>query len=323
MIVINIGKKSKARSPIVIRVGKKSCAMEDKIPGGLADKKKPSDFEPTQLAKGVKVEMEHVDDPDIAREIAMDHLVEDPKYYDKLATIEESEILSEISAEQVLDGISLDKNKFAKKFMHNLKTILGDFFEQQAKDAKRVQTIVGMLLRHFREHVELAIPDDINDSQRGAAANWIKNFFLSDHHIFKIYTLDKDAEHDSRQMRGQIEFFFQAQNFIPDGHSRDINSYKTIDDIIDVNVLTVPIYDAHRKKKQYLDADEGKKLIADTEEWLIYIPTNKGAACELGKGTNWCTAAPGLDYYEHYHTPEDPLYVFVNKSNSEERYQFH
>ena len=63
-------------------------SAKDKIPGGLGDKKKPSDFDPKQIEKGVKVEMEHTDDKSLAREIAMDHLTEDPKYYDKLETIE-------------------------------------------------------------------------------------------------------------------------------------------------------------------------------------------------------------------------------------------
>ena len=40
--------------------------------------------------KGIKVEMEHTKDPEIAAEIARDHLYEDPKYYTKLATIEEA-----------------------------------------------------------------------------------------------------------------------------------------------------------------------------------------------------------------------------------------
>ena len=57
---------------------------EDKLPGGLADDKDPKDFDKDQLEKGIKVEMEHVDDRDLAREIAMDHLMEDSKYYDNL-----------------------------------------------------------------------------------------------------------------------------------------------------------------------------------------------------------------------------------------------
>ena len=43
-----------------------------------------------QLVKGIKVEMEHSDDMKIAKEIAMDHLAEDPNYYTKLKRIEES-----------------------------------------------------------------------------------------------------------------------------------------------------------------------------------------------------------------------------------------
>jgi hypothetical protein len=60
----------------------------EKIPGGLAKGMKPSDFDPAALAKGVKVEMEHTDDPAIAKEIASDHLTEDQRYYDKLEQME-------------------------------------------------------------------------------------------------------------------------------------------------------------------------------------------------------------------------------------------
>jgi hypothetical protein len=56
------------------------------IPGGMADKKNPSDFDPEQLKAGQKVEMEHTTDPAAAVEIAMDHLMEDARYYDKLLT---------------------------------------------------------------------------------------------------------------------------------------------------------------------------------------------------------------------------------------------
>ena len=56
----------------------------DKIPGGKADTKSPKDFDKGQLKVGTAVEMEHVDDKAQAREIAMDHLAEDPNYYRKL-----------------------------------------------------------------------------------------------------------------------------------------------------------------------------------------------------------------------------------------------
>jgi hypothetical protein len=56
--------------------------------GGKADKKQPKDFESGQLRKGIKTEMEHTNDKSVAREIAMDHLTEDSKYYDKLKIME-------------------------------------------------------------------------------------------------------------------------------------------------------------------------------------------------------------------------------------------
>jgi hypothetical protein len=59
----------------------------DMIPGGKGDKAKPSDFDPEQLKMGIKVEMEHTKDRRLAREIAMDHLSEDPRYYTKLKKV--------------------------------------------------------------------------------------------------------------------------------------------------------------------------------------------------------------------------------------------
>ncbi len=60
---------------------------KDKIPGGVADNRKPSDFDKKQLSMGIKVEMEHTNDRAKAMEIAMDHLAEDPKYYTKLKQV--------------------------------------------------------------------------------------------------------------------------------------------------------------------------------------------------------------------------------------------
>lgn len=68
----------------------KNIAESELIPGGLSSGKPDSHFDPDALAKGIKVELEHTSDKRIAKEIAKDHLSEDPKYYDKLAKMEES-----------------------------------------------------------------------------------------------------------------------------------------------------------------------------------------------------------------------------------------
>lgn len=67
---------------------RKLVRKSDYIKGGLADNVPYSKFNPVQLAAGIKVEMEHTDNPNIAREIASDHLTEDPSYYVKLAKME-------------------------------------------------------------------------------------------------------------------------------------------------------------------------------------------------------------------------------------------
>jgi hypothetical protein len=45
----------------------------------------PSDVDSDQLRIGTEHEMEHTSDPKTARQIALDHLTEDPDYYKKLA----------------------------------------------------------------------------------------------------------------------------------------------------------------------------------------------------------------------------------------------
>lgn len=79
----------------------------DKLPGGNADKKDPSAFDKDALAQGVEVESEHTNDPEVAQEIAMDHLTEDPDYYKKLADVEgdDSEPMKQAKAvEKSLDA---------------------------------------------------------------------------------------------------------------------------------------------------------------------------------------------------------------------------
>ena len=93
----------------------KEMREEEKLKGGLADKKTLKDLAmkhayddskdttskgkivkmlshlKSQFEKGLKVEKEHTKDVSNATEIVMDHLSEDPKYYDKLSKMETKE----------------------------------------------------------------------------------------------------------------------------------------------------------------------------------------------------------------------------------------
>ena len=69
-------------------IDKVSDEFTEQLSGGMADGKKPSEFDKEQLAAGLMVEMEHTDDPKLALEIAMDHLDEFPDYYEELDKME-------------------------------------------------------------------------------------------------------------------------------------------------------------------------------------------------------------------------------------------
>jgi len=56
----------------------------DQLMGGIGDDITPKDVDADEFDAGEEVEMEHTDDPEIAGEIALDHLSEDPEYYIKL-----------------------------------------------------------------------------------------------------------------------------------------------------------------------------------------------------------------------------------------------
>ncbi len=53
---------------------------QELLPGGTT--RHPSEFDYDALVRGTLMELEHTVDPCIAMEIAMDHLDEDPRYYE-------------------------------------------------------------------------------------------------------------------------------------------------------------------------------------------------------------------------------------------------
>jgi hypothetical protein len=111
---------------------KKSKMKEEKLKGGLSDNKTIEDIAKKhekkgydtknmisllkkQLSKGIEVEMEHTKDRTKAREIAMDHLYEDPKYYDKLKKIENKEATSTGSSGAFSAPVGFKDSEFVRR----------------------------------------------------------------------------------------------------------------------------------------------------------------------------------------------------------------
>ena len=86
-------------SLVAARMTKASKNEADVVPGGLAKGLSLNDIAEkhgvgvdmmvAEFKKGIAVEMEHTTDREVAKEITLDHLFEDPKYYDKLKKVEE------------------------------------------------------------------------------------------------------------------------------------------------------------------------------------------------------------------------------------------
>jgi len=149
--------------------------------------------------------------------------------------------------------------------------------------------------------------------------SYVIRFVLQDIHPHLITnTLDSASYHGMTgfNLRATLERFFHYQQFMIE---KDLYKLKTLQDLKrEVDEADEKIK-AHQEKQLYLDAEEGTEVFRDDDIFIAALH-NKGAACELGKETDWCTAAPGLDYFEQYYEPDDPL-IFIKKGG--QKYQFH
>jgi hypothetical protein len=215
---------------------------------------------------------------------------------------EATRLLNEVSMEQVM--LQFDSKKMKKAAARNEEWDL-------EKGARWLAT------PRFQELFLNFIPTDIQENDRAEGLQWILG-------LYKKGTLGSVRSWSrslTEKYSAALELFFQQKPFMEEKQLQKLD----LEGLLKTVAEARPKIKAHLDKKSYLDADQGKKVILDDENWTVYIPTNKGAACELGKGTEWCTAAPGLDYYEEYHTDEDPLIIFIPKhpDRKGEKYQIH
>lgn len=84
--LLNQKKSAVAAQPITTT----AMVTEDDIAGGKGDNLSESDVDPKELALGIKIEMEHTSDKELAKEIALDHLAEFKDYYTNLVKMEKN-----------------------------------------------------------------------------------------------------------------------------------------------------------------------------------------------------------------------------------------
>ena len=212
----------------------------------------------------------------------------------KIIIRENKNLIKEMSTEQALQVL---RSKASEKLFY--KTLVSSY-EGEVPSQEILAKKMGVLWLKALVVVENLVPKDIDENKKALSIIWLKNvLFKQEGFIYSLSTYEtiKGAGSITDSLSNYstaLEMFFQMNRFIEQKY-KDINAvpdYKTLSQVLED---AKPKYYAYLEKQKNLDADKGTEIIYEDDKWKIFIPHNKGAACELGKGTDWCTAAPGLD----------------------------
>ena len=179
------------------------------------------------------------------------------------------------------------------------------------------------LHRNFKNYLLDTVPTDLTDNQKGTSVLWLLKISRENPRIAANFIFGRIFA----RTRNSLETFFHHQQFMP---KQDLMQIKNMVELVSMTNAAQEEIDKAQEKKNYLDAEEGTEVLRDDDNWMIAALHNKGAACELGKNTEWCTAAPGLNYFEDYYKEDDPLFYFQQKKYIQAdvdrppaKYQFH
>ena len=225
-----------------------------------------------------------------------------------------SRILSEISrletAEENLENKTL---KIIKNYIYDRKQENPDFLEGDFETYHR----------DFKKYLKHAVPNDLEPNERGTAILWLIKLSRENPDIAANIINGRITADRGRAMGlhvpNNLETFFHHKSFMP---NQDLMQIKSLEDLVSLVDSAKKDIKKAQESRDYNDAEKGIERFRDDDKWKVYALHNKGAACALGKGTDWCTAAPGLDYFRQYYKKDDPLFYFEDLKN-EERYQFH
>lgn len=114
----------------------------------------------------------------------------------------------------------------------------------------------------------------------------------------------------------------------------DLNQYKTVDEFLDASrefgnrELTDKELEKLHGKQAHSAGDEDKKFLCEDGDWELWTPLTYAGSIALarsggGKQAEWCTAWTRSDNYYRDYTSRGPLYIFINKNNTGEKYQSH
>ena len=233
-------------------------------------------------------------------------------------------IIWEMSQEhgQSLDYDKKDLEEFSDIYRDQILSYIPNDLEPGDK-AQSIQwlTSLGSNDKFFARRTLLGALQDI-ELTRGSLAYKIKtNLDSKEEEKYRLSPFQLNLYRDSVVIQKKLESFFNWKQFMP---VKDLNGIKSLHEFYEITEEARKAISKYEQEREYANAAKGTESLALREsaadmlspEYNAYIAHNKGAACDLGRGTEWCTAAPGADWHKGYYSPEDPIFIIEEKNNN-------
>jgi len=227
------------------------------------------------------------------------------------------ELLVEVSYEKAQESLESKKtHAIVKRYMNDQSMPHKFPAGTDPTDSITFQTLHDK----FKKNLMYAVPNDISNNDKGLALLWLLGLARRDPRTATHYF---DWSPMGFRIKQDLETFFTYLHVPANAFKeKQLMNYKSFLELNNAVEDAEPAIAIYQSEQLYLDAEEGTDTYRDDDEWHIAVIKNKGAACELGKDTKWCTAAPGGDAFSNYYKPDDPLFYFKNKKTGE-KFQFH
>lgn len=147
------------------------------------------------------------------------------------------------------------------------------------------------------------VTSNIENGKVGKYAKWLLKLYSNDN--LDLYELDKVEKYIS---------LFDKLSKSEKLSNRDINSYKSLDDVYNVISDYLDTNKPISKGDEIRKIKSGSKKIYADDKFLVIQPLTKRASCYYGKSTKWCTSGDYKDNKFDEYTSEGPLYVVIDKT---------
>jgi hypothetical protein len=238
----------------------------------------------------------------------------------------------------------VDKNTTPKQ--------IGDEFERQSLE-NFIQDTKRNIIDYVKDVMDL--PPQTRENDRGLILLWVLRLFRNDDVVaismvpsrFSKANAPESIDSELLDPEGikNLELFFIYKQFMKEKSLMNIENFQQLSQIVGQAKDKI---EAYQEKKQSANVPQNTEVLmgemkgslerdkeGEYKDKLRLVPGgdgvaiaaihSKGASCYWGKGTDWCTAAPGMDFFDEYYRKDSPLFYFQEHSADSDnvaRYQF-